>query len=593
MKKRCLRNLAATWVLLLLPGWGLAQPRAATEDPVLSAMLKELERSRALRLASLDPPYFIEYALEDARSFQAVATLGAIVARDERRYRAPRVQVRAGDYDFDNTNYVFSDFFSQRGQAGAAPLDDDPLALQTFFWLNTDAAYKGAVAAIARKRAALKSLSQPDNTPDFSRAEPVEMIRETRLAPVDARLWTERARKLSGVFADYPAIIASALTFGAIQSTSYLANSEGTVLRYADNAFYLRIRAEAQARDGMMLRNAEVAQGLAEDQLPAEAELERIVRRVGEDLEALVNAPVGDAYVGPVLLEGIAAPQFFAQVLGENLWAPRRPVPEPGRNIPFQPSELEGRIGSRILPEWISVVDDPGQTGWHGRPLFGHYLIDLEGVKPERVEVVRDGVLRSFLTTRQPSAGNSASNGHARLPGPFGAKQAAFGNLFIGASETSTSAGLRRKLLEMCAQRRKDYGLIIRKLDFPSSASLEELRSSASRAQREGQAGRLVSAPILAYRVYPDGREELVRGLEFRGVTARALRDIIAASDESIVFSFMGNSAPLSLMGAPGYVATQSVVAPAVLFEELELRVNNVDLPKPPVVPPPDLVKPD
>ena len=574
---------------LLVLATVFATAPVAAQDAVLDAMKEELERSKALRIVGLDAPYFIQYGLDDAYTFGVSATLGATISRDERHFRVPTIEVRVGGYEFDNTNYVFSDYFTAGApRAAPVPLDDDKLVLRNFLWLATDTAYKGAVEAIARKRAALKNVTVGDELADFSKVEPVERILEKSHAEIDKSRWEERARQLSAVFENYEKVMWSEVRFELVQSTSYLANSEGTRLRYPDHLTYVRIRAQGQAADGMIVRDAAIAPAHNIESMPSERELEGMARTVAENVSALVGTPPEDTYVGPVLLESVASPQLFAQLLGNELAVRRRPVAEPGRPSPFSASRLEGRIGSRILPEWVSVVDDPTQTEWRGRPLFGHYEVDMEGVVPEPLVLVEKGVLKNYLLTRQPLKGHPGSNGRARLPGAYGAKQASFGNMFVKASETLSAAALRKRLLELCEQRGKEFGIIIRKLDFPTSAGVAEIRRMAGGRQR-GNARQLVSAPTLVYRLYRDGREELVRGLRFRGLNVRSLRDIIAASGESQQFDYMGNTAPLSMMGGAGFVTANTVIAPSVLFDELELERVEEELPKLPVVPPPEL----
>ena len=213
-------------------------------------------------------------------------------------------------------------------------------------------------------------------------------------------------------------------------------------------------------------------QWLSDDAQPSETELRHQAEAVVQNVAAIRDAPVADSYTGPVLFEGEAAAQLLAQLLGENLAARRRPVSEPGRALPFQPNEFEGRIGARVLPEWMDVVDDPAQNEWRGRPLFGHYIVDMEGVVPKPVKLVEKGILKDFLLTRQPVKGRAGSNGRARLPGRFGANTASFGNLFVSAGQTVTGAELRKRLLDLSGQRERPFGIVIRKLDFPSSAAV-------------------------------------------------------------------------------------------------------------------------
>jgi len=560
----------------------------AQDDVILRAMQDELARSKALGVVSAEQPYYIEYTLFDGESVSASASLGALIGSRRLNYRLPRIEVRVGDYEFHNTNFVATGVYSgTRYDVDQFPLDNSYLALRRYLWLATDAAYKSAVEAYTRKRAALKNVTLSEKLPDFARVEPLVRIEEIRGPLPDESQWIALIRKLSAVFLSFPDVHSAIVDFEGGRNTRYMVTSEGTRLRVAEGRISFRVRATAQAPDGMVLRDAIVFNALDPDRLPPEAEMERGFRQVGENLTALVRAPVGEAYAGPILFEGIAGPQLLAQLLGKNLAVPRKPVTLPGRPLTFPGSELEGRLNVPILPEWIDVVDDPTQKEWRGRPLFGHYTVDLEGVAPKPLVLVEKGVLKNYLLTRQPVRGFEGSNGRARLPGNFGAKAAGFGNLFVRASKTVPAPELRKRLIELCVQRNKPYGMIVRKLDFPSSAPLSEVRRLLTSMAQSGS--RPVSLPILAYRVYPDGREELVRGLRFRGLTARALKDIIAASDETHVFDFQDNTAPFALMGGASFVSETSIIAPSILIDDLEMEAAQEQLPTLPIVPPPPL----
>jgi hypothetical protein len=263
-------------------------------------------------------------------------------------------------------------------------------------------------------------------------------------------------------------------------------------------------------------------------------------------------------------------------------------VGEPGRPVPFQPSEFEGRVDSRVLPEFIDVVDDPTQKTANGVPLIGHFEVDEEGITAKPVTVIEKGRFKTFLLTRLPVKGFEASNGRARMPGAFGSRQASASNLFIRASETVKAAEMKARLLKMVSDRGKPYGIIVRRMDFPSAASGEEVRRLMMAASQAG-AVRPVSSPVLIYKVFADGREELIRGVRFRGLNARALRDITAVSDEQSVLHYLNNQAPMAILSSGGYVAPVSVIAPSILFDELELERPRDDLPKLPLVPPPPL----
>ncbi len=568
-------------------GW-LALAQKPEDDVILRAMREEIARSRELKIAGTDPLYYVEYGLDEMDTFGASASMGALVSAAHTRGRIPRVQVRVGDYQFDNTNYMFTDVFARVG--GRVVLDDDVEAIRHQFWLMTDQVFKGSLEAIARKRSALRNVTQQEVLNDFSKAPQVKFYLPRTKVVSKEEEWKNLARRVSAVFVKHPEVTQSNVDLEIAYSNTNMVNSEGTEIRFPEDVFFVRIRASAQAEDGMPVRDAVVFQSRELEKLAGEAAMLKGAEEVAKNVEALLHAPVEEDYSGPVLVEGIASPQLFAHLLGANLGMTRRPVSEPGRSFPVPQSELEGRMGSRVLPEWMDAVDDPTQAEFGGEALQGCYQVDMEGVKPGPLTVVENGKVKNFLLTRLPVRGFEGSNGRARLPGSFGAKAAVFSNLFVKAKETVGAADLKKKLLEMIVQRGKPYGMLVRKLDFPTTTPAGEIRRMATASGQRGGSVRPSVAPALLYRVYPDGREELVRGTTFRGLNVRSLRDIVAASDAPHVFHYTGDGSALPAMGAGGYVATHSVVAPAVLFEDLELEKRQEDWPKLPLAPPPELI---
>ncbi len=576
--------LSSTMTRLLAQG--------ASDDVVLTAMLDEIGRFQQLRVAGGggdDAPYFVSYTIDDNDIFSVGASFGAVTSNSQRRFRFPNIEVRVGSYDFDNTGHVFSGYYSgSRYDTEPLPLDDSYLSLREGLWLGTDFAFKAAVESIARKRASLTNSAAPaEKLADFSKAQPVQSLAKVNRPNIDTAGWTERVTKLSAVFNSYPEVLASGVEFRFHLDTTYFVNTEGAQLRYPGDIGWVQARAEGQAPDGMILRETQQLCALDAKQLPAEADLRKSVTGLAGHIRDLVKAPVGESFVGPALFEPEAAAQLLAQLLGDNLRIPRKPVTDPNRPLNLIASEFDGRVGSRVVPEWITVVDDPAQTTWQGRPLIGYYPFDFEGVPPQAVTAIEKGFLRRFLSTRQPTRNLPASNGHARFPGGFGTRAAAIGNLFVNASQTAPLAELKTRLIELCKERDKPYGLLLRRLDFPYSGSNTELQALQTVSAQSGGSVRPVSPPILLYRVYPDGREELVRGLRFKGLSSRSLRDILAASAETAVFHYINNGAPLARTGVAGYIAGTSVIAPGLLFDELEVDRIQEPLEKPPLVPPP------
>ena len=584
MKRAAIAGGAAALVL----GAALAWSQAPPPDDEMKAMRDEIERSRKMSVSNLEKPYFIQYLVDEAENFSVSASLGGLMTRRHQKYREPEVRIRVGDYAFDNSNYTGSSFnFGTRYDLGRFPLEDSYSVLRRFLWLETDSSYKSAVEALSRKRAALRNLNQSDQLADFARAQPVERITPFRKLTIDEEAWTRRVRDLSALFAAYPEVKNSSIELESGVGGFTLVNSEGTQIREPEDVTYLRARAIAQASDGMSVRDAVTFHAVEASGLPPDVELTRGIKTLAENVVALAHAPMGEDYSGPVLFDGVAGAQILAEVLGRNLALNRRPVTDGGRGGGFQPSELDGRIGARVLPDSFDVVDDPTQTEWRGRRLFGSYDVDREGVVPTPLHLIEKGVLKGYLLTRQPVRGYDGSNGRARLPGAFGANTASISNLFVKASDAITPAELKKKLIELCQARGKPYGIIVRKMDYPSSASIEEAR----RVLMSAQGGRPVSMPILVYKVFPDGHEELVRGLRFRGLNVRSLKDILAAGDDAAAFEFMDSAAPFALMGASGFTAEATVVAPSILIDDLELHPAEDELPKLPVVPAPEMTR--
>ncbi len=565
-------KLAVSALLTVVVLGAQQNPRPNTppnNDTLLRAMKDELKRSNELARLGLVVPYYIEYRTEDTVSHGIGASLGALIESVDSAYRVPSVRVRVGTYDFDNTNHIFSEAYGgRRYDPERLSLDDNYLAFREAYWLATDRAFKTAEDAIARKRSSLKNMSQPDALPDFSMAPAAQLILPIERKPIPLEAWKKEIVKLSTVFGAFPKVLSSEVALQTSQSTNYVVNSEGTTLRLPENLAYVHVAARGLAVDGSDVHDAQTFEAFEADQLPGEGDLERASKEIAEHVIALSQAPAGQAYDGPVLFEAPAAAQLFEELLGDNLKLTRKPIADPGRVPPMIASELENRVGSHILPDWMDVVDDSTQVKFGGHTLLGHYLYDVEGVAPQPVTLVEKGVLKTFLLTRTPVFKNfPGSNGHARFTGSFGDEAPGFGNLFIRASQTTPAADMKQKLIDMCKERNKPYGILIRKLDSPGSAS----------------GAHAIALPLLAYRVYPDGREELVRRLQFHGVSTRSFKDIVSASDENYVLDLI-DANPRG-----NFITTASVIAPGVLFEELELAPAEEETPQPPIVPAPTL----
>src|SRR5271157_5712055 len=197
LRSKAALTLAGLLTMCLAAPAQTAQPTRADaeKDPVLKAMLTELDRSMSqLQLQGFAKPFFIQYRVESLNEFETRAEFGATEGSSITRERVARVIVRVGDYKTDSSG--------GRGDGSIefTALDDDPIAIRSALWMATDEAYKNALAAYAQKQAALKQVQTPPQADDFSREKPLISLAEPARLDVDDSAWTERVARASGLY---------------------------------------------------------------------------------------------------------------------------------------------------------------------------------------------------------------------------------------------------------------------------------------------------------------------------------------------------------------------------------------------------------
>jgi hypothetical protein len=555
----------------------------ARKDVQLRAMLDEMARSKTLQLNNLDKPYFVEYDSGDTEQVSIVAELGGLLNSNHMRFRVPRVQVRVGDYKFDNTNSIYSG----DSRVGTLPIDDDYSVMRGAFWLDTDAIYKAAADQISRKRNALREISDPDKTPDFSPATAIQVLEKPEHLKFDQKGWEETLRKASAGFVSHPEVTFSSVRMRAIASTYRLVNTEGTIVRIPQNLNDMALRAEAQTADGSYVWDHKFFTPVETSGYPTPEELAKAVQTVATETELLAKAPLAEDYSGPVLFEQEAAAEMVASVMADALRLHRKPLAPPGADTPqVLDSVWSGKFGAKVVPDWMSIYDDPAQSEFKGTPLAGAYRVDDEGVPAQRVLIADKGTLKALLTSREPVRDINISNGHGRLSGGFGSQVAVIGNLFVQADSATPEAKMKARLIEKTKAAGMKYGILLRRLDFPFTARVEELQGLVRQLQKSGYA-RTLASPLLAYRVYLDGHEELVRGFRFKEFSAKDLRDVDAASDKPYVLNYVNNGSPFDFADITSEATTSSVICPSLLFDSIDLVKAENEGGKLPIVPMP------
>ena len=172
------------------------QTRAdAEKDPVLTAMLTELDRSMSqLQLPGFAKPFFIQYRIEEVDDFETKAEFGASEGSAHAHQRVARVTVRVGDYKTDSSGGRGD------GSIELTALDNDPIALRSSLWMATDQAYKNALSAYAQKQAELKQVQTPPQADDFSHEKPVVSLGPPLALHLDEDAWARRVARASGLY---------------------------------------------------------------------------------------------------------------------------------------------------------------------------------------------------------------------------------------------------------------------------------------------------------------------------------------------------------------------------------------------------------
>jgi len=525
--KKALRNVL---FCLLAAGGMLAQelPKAGSDDPVLRAMIAEMQRSKAqLKLEGVATPYYIDYRIVDIDHYVAEAAWGATKAELRNRMRYLRVVVRIGDYKQD------SFYQTGRGELDILGFDDDEFATRHKLWLATDQAYKAAAQALTAKNAALKQLTIENPVDDFARAEPVTLVEPLARFEAGSSSWSKVLKEASAYYRKDPQLETAEANLSFEVTNRYFVDSEGSVVRTGSAVYSLQAEASTQAADGMKLERSVGIVVPKYPALPTPDKFKQQVEQMMGSLRQLRNAPVVDEeYRGPVLFEGDAATHVVADFIGENVLGRKPALGQPARTR----GAFSSNYLNKVLPDFLSVIDDPTISSWQGEPLLGAYEVDDEGVKAAKVSLIDKGKLVGFDVGREPIRDFPASNGHGRAQYPLNPAGASLGNLIVEPLEPLSSDAMRAKLLELCKQRDLSYCYVVKAAGAKDS-------------------------PRLLYRVFAkDGHEELVRGAAFGDLDVRSMRNnIVAAGDKACI-----DNRPTAI--------PHSIVSPPLLFDELEVK---------------------
>lgn len=532
----------------------------AGSSPVLNALETELTRSFAALKSTAPPVYFLSYDVTDAQVYSISSGFGALMDSSEKHQRFLQVDLRVGSPKFDNRHLLRGETSASSPGMARLPVEDDADAIRSAVWRETDRSYRMALPQFARAQAnAAEKLAGDDHADDFAAGAPVTEMQPLPTLKFDPQVWEPKVRLYTAVFANHPEFYSARARLVVESDTRWYANSEGSRLQIAQTTARIEITASTKAADGMVLSRTETFFGFSPDQLPNDAAVIGRAEQIAKDLTALRTAPVIEPCTVPAVLSGRAAAVFFHEVLGHRLEGDRLKRDEDGQT-------LKKLLGHRLLPSDISVCCDPTLDHYGATALGGHYAYDDEGIAARRVSLVENGVLKGFLMSRTPIDGFTVSNGHGRraLGESAMARQS---NLIVEAKEGVSRTALKKQLTQLIRKQHKPYGLYIDDIEggFTGTGRIEPNAFNVR--------------PVMVYRVFPDGREELVRGADFIGTPLTALGTIAATDDSPAIFN--------GICGAESGSVPVSAVAPGLLLSEVEIQKKESASEKLPYLPAP------
>jgi predicted Zn-dependent protease len=545
---------------------GASAAAAASSNPVLRAMKAELDRSVAkLKNAGEAPLYYLAYRIYDTESVDIRANYGGLLTDSQSdKHRIINVDLRVGTAQEDNTHKVrgsWTEFYGSRGSSARIPIEDDETALRVALWAQTDRDFKAA----QKKLTAVKAnrdvkVIEEDASADFSVEPPHQYSAVADKLSIDRPVWENRVRQLAKLYRSYKDITDATMSFSATRTVRYLVTSEGAQIEDARIQYRVFTTAECTADDGMKLWLYDGVEAPAMADVPDEARLTKMVHDLAQSLEALRVAKVAEPYVGPAILKAKAAGVFFHETFGHRIEGHRQKNEDEGRTF-------AKKVEQKIMPDFITVSDDPTRERLGKKPLNGYYKYDDEGVPARPVTLVDKGVLKTFLMSRSPIKNFSVSNGHGRCA-PGNDPVARQANLIVDSTKRVPYAKLREMLIAEVKRQGKPYGLIF-----------DEIAGGFTMTETfMPQVYKLL--PLRVWKVYPDGRpDELLRGVDLIGTPLASLERIVCGGDDDDVFN--------GTCGAESGWVPVSSSAPSLLVDTIEVERQYKSQDKPPILPPP------
>lgn len=531
----------------------LGAASSETEFDVLDVMLDELSRSFDVLQDEDEPPYFLSYEITQDKIRSVSGSYGEIGGIVDRSLRELDIDLRVGSSELDNTHFG--------GRGGATSISiESPEAIRNTLWYATNREYRIAVAQLSDVRSAMQSrVEEIDQSGDFSPAPREEYRTDVIELEADLSVLEEKVRLYGAPFKRAEHIIFNRVTVSGDVETRWFVNSEGTKIRVSQPFYRVTIEASSKADDGMVLSRQLSHISTSLDGLPDDEAILKEAEMLIEELAEMRDAPIVEPYAGPAILSGRATGVFFHEILGHRLEGHRQKAEHEGQTF-------KSKLGEYVLPENFSVVFDPNVRKFGTIDLAGSYDFDNQGVRAQRVTVVRNGILEGFLTSRLPMEGFPISNGHGRKNQgrPVVARQS---NMFVEVENPYSPEQLKAMLIERVLEQGKEFGLYF-----------EDIRGGFTVTQRTMPNAFNVT-PVVVYRIFTDGHQEMVRGVDLIGTPLTTFSRVEAGASDFEVFN--------GVCGAESGLVPVAAVAPSILVSQIEVQKKASSRSIPPILPNP------
>ncbi len=537
-----------------------AESNCKVDEQLPIALMKaELKRGFKTYKKQKPPVYYLSYTYTERDAYSLVVDTDGIYREENYTDGIAEVTARAGSPKMDNSRTLRKGDTLSYIEDFSVPLPygKDSLAFRRKLWNKTQSLIQHVQGNFDQVQADNQAAAErQDNSDDFVFPPKSTYCHRQEKISIDTERIKEMLLQFSNMTRGHKEVLDSGFFFNVTQGHRYFVDSVGTELVTPFLRVRLSYELTGKTADGLVLQRGKAYDVLSDKELPLADSLRADIQQSLKELQELVQAPDADPVTVPAILKNRAMAVFVHEVLGHRMEGHRQKLNTFGKTF-------TSKVGQLVAAPFITIVDDATLASFNGEPLRGFYEYDDEGVKVRPVTLIENGVLREFLMSSSPIEGFPVSNGHGRRS--IGKNAVArMGVTRLISSKTVSYEELEKQLLEEIKRQGKPYGYVID--DLSGGFTMTDTNMP--------QVFKLEAQYV--YRLYPDGRKEVVRGADIVGTPLVSFSKIKMAADDYAVFNG-------SCGAESGWVPVSSI-APSVLLEALEIEKTAKSSQKPPIL---------